>query len=169
MIDGWGISNKVTIRWMSLDFTKDKSTLVQVMAWCRQATSHYLSQFWPRSLSPYGIIRPQWVKPPLKFKHERIISSHMKVWYMITYTCLIHRKTMVMERSWCPNITFLPSLLNHHQTNCRLSVVCLYSVPAFDVLLQGSMCYLKADFWGDQQLDTRVACCWFIASHKLVG
>ena len=31
------------------------------MAWCRQATSHYLSQCWPRSLSPYGITKPQWV------------------------------------------------------------------------------------------------------------
>ena len=47
---------------MSLDFAKDKSTLVQVMAWCRQATSHYLSQCWPRSLSPYSVSRPQWVK-----------------------------------------------------------------------------------------------------------
>ena len=32
------------------------------MAWCRQATSHYLSQWWPRSLLPYGLTRPQWVK-----------------------------------------------------------------------------------------------------------
>ena len=32
------------------------------MAWCRQATSHYLSQCWPRSMSPYGVTRPQWVK-----------------------------------------------------------------------------------------------------------
>ena len=31
------------------------------MAWCRQAASHYLSQCWPRSLSPYGVTRPQWV------------------------------------------------------------------------------------------------------------
>ena len=38
------------------------STLVQVMAWCRQATSHYLSQCWPSSMSPYGVTRPQWVK-----------------------------------------------------------------------------------------------------------
>ena len=45
---------------MSLDFTDDQSTLVQVMAWCRQATSHYLSQCWPRSVLPYGVIRPQW-------------------------------------------------------------------------------------------------------------
>ena len=47
---------------MSLDFTDDQSTLVQVVAWCHQATSHYLSQCWPRSLSPYGVTRPQWVK-----------------------------------------------------------------------------------------------------------
>ena len=31
------------------------------MAWCCQATSHYLSQCSPISLSPYGITRPQWV------------------------------------------------------------------------------------------------------------
>ena len=53
---------KLPIIWMWLDFTDDQLTLVQVMAWCHQATSHYLSQCWPRSLSPYGIIRPQWVK-----------------------------------------------------------------------------------------------------------
>ena len=46
---------------MSLDFTDDQSTMVQAMAWCRQATSHYLSQCWPRSLLPYGVSRPEWV------------------------------------------------------------------------------------------------------------
>ena len=62
VIDGWGISCEIALIWMSLDLTDDQSTLVQVMAWCRQATSHYLSQCWPRSLSPYyGITRPQWV------------------------------------------------------------------------------------------------------------
>ena len=61
VIDGWGISCEIALTWMSLDFTDDQSTLVQVMAWCRQATSHYLSQCWPRSLSPYDVTRPQWV------------------------------------------------------------------------------------------------------------
>ena len=56
------ISYEIAIRRMPLDLTDDKSTLVQVMAWCHQATSHYLSQCWPRSLSPYGVTRPQWVK-----------------------------------------------------------------------------------------------------------
>ena len=49
---------------MPQDLTDDKSTLVQVLAWCRQATSHYLNQCWPRSPMPYGITRPQWVKWP---------------------------------------------------------------------------------------------------------
>ena len=50
------------LRWMPRDLTDDKSILVRVMAWCRQATSHLLSQCWPSSMSPYGITRPQWVK-----------------------------------------------------------------------------------------------------------
>ena len=62
VIDGWGISGEIALMWMSVDFADDQSTLVQVMAWCRQATSHYLRQCWPRSLSPYGVTRPQWVK-----------------------------------------------------------------------------------------------------------
>ena len=44
---GWGISYEIALGWMPLDLTDEKSTLVQVMAWCRQATSHYLSQFDP--------------------------------------------------------------------------------------------------------------------------
>ena len=62
MIGGWSIFCKIALRWMSVGFTDDKSTLVQVMAWCRQATSPYLSQCWPRTMSPYGITSPQWVK-----------------------------------------------------------------------------------------------------------
>ena len=50
------------LRWMPEKLTDDKSTLVQVMAWCRQATSHYLSQVWLSSLSPCGVTRPHWVK-----------------------------------------------------------------------------------------------------------
>ena len=42
------------LRWMPLHLIDDKSTLVQVMACCRQATSHYRSQCWPRSM-PQGI------------------------------------------------------------------------------------------------------------------
>ena len=52
------ISCEIVLKWMPPDLTDDKSTLIQVMAWCRQATSHYLNQCWPRPM-PYGITRPQ--------------------------------------------------------------------------------------------------------------
>ena len=65
-------SNDNALRWMPRDLPDDKSTLVQVMAWCRQATSHYLSQYWPNFMLPYGVTRPQldklerpfWEYPP---------------------------------------------------------------------------------------------------------
>ena len=49
---------KFALRRMSLDLTDGNSTLVLMMAWCHQATSHYLSQCWPSFLSPYGVTRP---------------------------------------------------------------------------------------------------------------
>ena len=61
VIDGWGISYEVVLTWTPQVLTDEKSTLVQVMAWCRQAISHNLSQCWPSFLSPYGVTRPQWV------------------------------------------------------------------------------------------------------------
>ena len=48
-------------RWIPQELTDNKSTLVQVMVWYRQATSHYLNQCWPRPMSLYGVTRPQWV------------------------------------------------------------------------------------------------------------
>ena len=57
-----GAACKIVVRWIPQNSIDDKSTLVQVMAWCRQATSHYLSQRWARSMLPYGITRPRWVK-----------------------------------------------------------------------------------------------------------
>ena len=60
-INIWSIYCEIAIRWIPQYLTDQ--TLVQVMAWCHEATSHYLSQCWPRSLSPYDVTRPQWVKP----------------------------------------------------------------------------------------------------------
>ena len=60
VIDGFGISVKLSsgdCHWTSLLIRLSAS--VQVMAWCRQATSHYLNQYWPSSMSPYGVTRPQ--------------------------------------------------------------------------------------------------------------
>ena len=63
VINGCDICSVIALTWMSLDLTDDKSTLFLVMAWCHKATSHYLNQCGPRSMSPYGATGPQWVKP----------------------------------------------------------------------------------------------------------
>ena len=46
---------EIVLRWMPQDTCDHKSTMVQVMAWCRQATSHYLSQCWLRSMPIYAM------------------------------------------------------------------------------------------------------------------
>ena len=56
-----------------LEHLDDKSTFPQVMAWCRQATSHYQKLCWPWLMSPFGIIKTRhhksmcmvWVNQPL--------------------------------------------------------------------------------------------------------
>ena len=71
-IDTLSNSCETALRSMPQNPSDDKSTLVQVMAWCRQAASHYLSQCCPKSLSPYGVTRPQWVNssPPGENGHH---------------------------------------------------------------------------------------------------
>ena len=46
VMDGWDIFYEITLWWISLDFTDNKSPFVQVMAWRRQATSHWACQVW---------------------------------------------------------------------------------------------------------------------------
>ena len=52
------------------------------MAWCHQATRHYLSQCWPRSMSPYGVIRPWWVN---MFWPRHPIPQLLMIWYGIIF------------------------------------------------------------------------------------
>ena len=42
---------------------KHCNTVRPELAWYLQATSHYLSQCWPRSMSAYDITRSQWLNP----------------------------------------------------------------------------------------------------------
>ena len=69
------------LRWMPQDLTDDKATLVQVMAWYRQATSNYPNQCWPRSPAPYGVTKPQWVKNITIIFIPRSHIAHLRKWY----------------------------------------------------------------------------------------
>ena len=55
------ISYETASRWMPQDNIDDESALVQVMACCLMATSHYLNQCWPSSLRHICKATPPWV------------------------------------------------------------------------------------------------------------
>ena len=59
VIDVLSIFRGMALIWLSLGLTEDKWTMVKAMAWCHEATSHYLNQCSPRSVSPDGVNRPQ--------------------------------------------------------------------------------------------------------------
>ena len=54
-----GTHCEISLTWMPQNLTNEKSTMVQVMVCCHEATDHHLSQCWPRSLSRYGVTRLQ--------------------------------------------------------------------------------------------------------------
>ena len=82
-----------------------KSTLVQAMAWCRQATSRCLSQCWHTSISPRGITRPQWLNPIFQGRmfHLHLGMPVEQPWMMrvnSTYTKPQRSKTKVNHTDW---------------------------------------------------------------------
>ena len=57
-----------------ISLSDDESSLVQIMAWCHQATSHYLIQSWPRSMPSHDVTRPRWVR---QFSWQRVNHCRM--------------------------------------------------------------------------------------------
>ena len=61
---------------MPQKLTNQKSALVQAMAWCRQATSHYLIQCWPRYLCRHmTLLGHKWVKAVIRQQLKNDIES----------------------------------------------------------------------------------------------
>ena len=75
---------------MSPDFTDYQSTLVQVMALCRQAASDYLNQYWPRSLLPYGVTRPQCVKQQQWLNYTNPVYGVAAICHQVRWLCWGH-------------------------------------------------------------------------------
>ena len=109
---GWGLSDEIALEWLPLDFTNDKSTLVQVMAWCRQATSHYLNQCWPRSMSPNGVTRPQWVNS-LWLSATWSVSS-----LFLVMACCLTAPSRYLNQCW---LLISEILLQSHKSNFIVS------------------------------------------------
>ena len=128
---------------MPLDLTDDESTLVQVMAWCRQATSHYLSQCWPIPMSPYGVTMPQWVKhyniktsqhwntsqinDPLwgeSTSHQWIFLTKSVIWSFVFYVLNLNK--LLNKQASC-RLFSRPS----HSSDILAMIVIIFIMPNF--------------------------------------
>ena len=56
-----------------------------VQGWCRQATSHQLSQSRPRSMSPYGVTRLQWVNSYGTFRQQWWLPDQLGLWPLMDW------------------------------------------------------------------------------------
>ena len=134
-IDVFRSSHHNATRWMQRNLTDDKSTMVQVMAWCIQVTNHYLSQCWPRSMSPYVVTRPQFVD----------MNCCITQWGIVTHYVSAKRTAFVsvsgMQRVWyqiivCNN-TGVPSLKHTrtHTTEFLENQISFFQENAFEIVV----------------------------------
>ena len=56
------ISNKIEPKFVPKGSINNIPTLVQIMAWHHQVTSHYLKQWWSSFMTQICVTWPQWVK-----------------------------------------------------------------------------------------------------------
>ena len=138
MMNMSSIFYQIAIRWMPQHLTDHQSTLVQVMAWCCQATSHYLIQCWPRSLSPYYITRPQWVNssaPGRCGNDFKSVMSEQMLWVgFMSTSCKTAFKWLPqdtfddMSTFTRYNITRCHQATGHYLSQCYLDLCCQKSI-----------------------------------------
>ena len=91
-----------------ISLSGDKSSLVQTMAWCHQATNHYLIQYWPNSTSPYDVTRPRWARQKRGLSWQRVNNCK---WLSNSY---IQNRRLGTNKYWYKSI-------NKHTTNENIS------------------------------------------------
>ena len=83
--NGLGTNNEIAFVKITKNLTNEMSSLVQAVAWCHQATRHYLSQCWPRSMSPHDVAQPQWVNSIFTFVSFNSCGIQMIQFVMVLY------------------------------------------------------------------------------------
>ena len=121
-----GACCEISLRRLALNLGNVKSTLIQVMAWCRQATSHCLNQCWPRSLTSYGVTRPQWVN---SLSSTTISKTTKQITSIHSYSCFLSSWLTIAKS--LPDLSysfffyffvtiFMPSIFPLHSFGCKL-------------------------------------------------
>ena len=167
MTDGCDVSSEIAFRWTSLNLGNDKSTLVQVMARCRQARSHYLNQCRPRSLPPYGVTRPQWVN--LFKKHHwgwgctpSLRVSRYAQWFCThtIFSIWTHVDELCAPQIWPKSIIFFPSCWVPFWTSSSAPLLIFTPIPH----PLENVCEMASILFGPQCVNWPVSA-WLLISH----
>ena len=133
----WAVAVKLLSDKCKKTLTNEKSTLVQIMVWCRQATRHYLSQCWPRSMSPYGVSRPQQIN---------CFTKTIRHWITNLFTQVPYAKYLIII------LVFISkNNQNRIKRSCIKSLLCMKKFLRFDLWLTSSKCIIPVltltHFW----------------------
>ena len=93
------------------------------MTWCRQAASHYLSQCLPKSMSPYGVTRPQWLTFTCWIVLQNI-NMYVYSWSLefgtVRWNCALEATLQHLHNCfhycWCPRGTKRQALFQYKDT-----------------------------------------------------
>ena len=107
VIDDWGISCEVTLRWMSLDRTDDKPILVQVMVWCRRTI--WIICVFPEKISQCSVrqdnlcLRNCFLVPLneasiiIKIVNVKIISGTFVLIFYVFFKKVLHKGNLIID------------------------------------------------------------------------
>ena len=141
------------------------------MAWCRQATSHYQSQCWPRSMSPYGFIRPQWVNIIYCYAmgHLTLVAitgTITLVSYLGSQVTAIHMK--IRHQLISPTCAWSSTELQHYLSQCWPRFMSPYGVtrPQWVTILRLGVPHMH--HWYGSSL-VQVGASWSFSAKPLPG
>ena len=114
--------------------------LSQVMAWCHQASSYYLSQFCPSFMSPYGCTRPQWVEigDSVLLRYDLLVfhyQQHFSSWHCLPYDFKQCAWEAILKNigiciTWICNVWWY----NHNKTKHSINVCIFYGLQCNSAL-----------------------------------
>ena len=148
MIDGWDSSCKIALWWMSLDHTYDNSTLIQVMAWCRQATCTSLPE---AMLTKFLYIKAQ-------TKRSTFCKRHLQMHFFKLHMSRVLYITGITEIQWLNS--YRESPVDNQANTQRNKHVIITSKRCFDVLIS---CLLRV-FAGNQSSSSLFR--WKFVAHR---
>ena len=101
------IPTQISLRFIARSPIDNKQHWFRWWLGAEQATSHCLSQCWPRSLSPYGVTRPQWVNQQSSTRVNSLAPERCgSNFTSVVFKCILHMDILSTScdigHSWVP-------------------------------------------------------------------